>query len=501
MQKAAFTYADKTAVIDNWNKKISYSELLKFTDTVAARLRAVYQVRKGDHVAVMLYNSLEFCVAFLALNKLGAVTVPLPTKYKQPEVVSLTEKAAVNLVLCDCDFYDWFAGFEQKGIRRICVHCSEQEYGFAGWGPGQTTDLPGEGMPEDPAILMFTSGTTSFSKGALLCNYNIMHAVAAYQKIFRITPEDRTVIAIPIYHITGITALLGLFLYAGGTVWLHKQFDASRVLKCVHEEQLTFLHASPTVFFLLLGKRDSFPSLPSLRSLACGSSNMPVAAIRKLRTWLPDADFHTVYGLTETSSPATIFPGNASESPYIGSSGLPIPGLELKITNDCGEEVPDGEIGEILLRGTVILECYFRLETDAITAEGWFKTGDLGYVNPEGYLYVVDRKKDMINRGGEKICSFDVENELHMLSGIEEAAVVGIADEKYGEVPAAAIKPEKGSSLSAQEIRSLLKSRLASYQIPSQYLFLSEIPKTPNGKTDKREIRKLFIQAKENSTC
>ena len=279
---------------------------------------------------------------------------------------------------------------------------------------------------------MFTSGTTSQSKGVIIKNYSIMHAIVSYQRIFQITDRDTTLIPIPIYLVTGLVALLGLTLYAGGTVYLHKFFDAKR-------------------------EKDSFPSLPSLRLLACGSSNMSKEKLTEIHRWLPCAVFHTVYGLTETCSPATIFPGDASTSSYIGSSGLPIPGTCFCILDDSGSQMQTGQVGEIAVRGTVLLDRYYQKGTGELDEDGWLRTGDLGYFNGEGYLFIVDRKKDMINRGGEKIWSFDVENELYRLDGIDEAAVVGIPHDIYGEVPVAAVKLSPESILTDQQIQDLLK--------------------------------------------
>ena len=206
--------------------------------------------------------------------------------------------------------------------------------------------------------------------------------------------------------------------------------------------------------------------------------------------------FHTVYGLTETSSPATIFPGNACTSEYIGSSGLPIPGTVFKILDESGNEMPAGKVGEIWISGSVVLESYYKLQTDSLK-NGWLGTGDLGYITADGYLYVVDRKKDMINRGGEKIWSFDVENELYQIPGVEEAAVVGIPDEVYGEVAVAAVKKEPGAHFTEQELKDILRTRIAKYKVPAHIIFMNKIPETPNGKIDKKNIRQLFTEKTE----
>lgn len=488
--KTAQSFPDKTAIVDNYDRSCTYTDLLAKTDAFASYLYQKQNIHRNSHVALMMYNCLEFCVSFLALLKLGAVTIPLPSKYKKQEVSSLVEKTDVSCIICDQDFYKWFEDFETQGIRRIACSDIEKGYGLATYHSPET-ESPVCHDSFDDAIIMFTSGTTSQSKGVVIKNYNIMNAVATYQKILNITADDISAIPIPIYHVTGMVALLGLFIHCGGTLYLHKIFNARRVLQCVKEHNITFLHASPTVFSMLLEEKDLFPSLPTLKQFACGSSNMPKEKLTAIHNWLPHSVFHTVYGLTETTSPATIFPGDASTSPYIGSSGFPVPGTVFEIRDDNGAPLKDGQIGEIWIHGNVVLTSYYKTDTPSLK-DGWLGTGDLGYFNEKGYLFVVDRKKDMINRGGEKICSFDVENEIYKLKGVNEAAVVGIPDDVYGEVAAALVKLGPGSDLDEPKIQALLHKKIAKYKIPKRILITDEIPLTPNGKIDKRAIRKMF---------
>lgn len=485
-------YSKKTAIVDNWNHEYTYGELLIKTDVFANYLYENQKVRKKSHIGLMMYNCIEFCVAYLALLKLGAVAVPLPSKYSQGEVNSLAEKADIDGLICDSKFYDWFDNYRLKSIFRINVRDDGSGYGLA---PYQTQGkiLPlSEGRGEDEAIIMFTSGTTSKSKGAVIRNYNIMQAIASYQRVLRITENDITIIPVPIYHITGLVALLSLFIYTGGCLYLHRQFDAERVLRCVKENKITFIHSAPTVFIKLLAQREDFPSLPSLRLMACGSSNMPVEKIKELYSWLPECAFHTVYGLTETTSAGTAFPIGAAGSAFCGSSGRPMPGAEMAIWDEEGNEMPHDELGEVVIRGSFILENYLNLKTDLLTEDGWLHTGDIGYFNSEGYLYIVDRKKDMINHGGEKVPSFDVENAIYTLPQIQEAAVVGIKDEVYGEVVGAVVSLSPGAVITEDDIRQYLRTRLAKYKVPQKILLLDEVPKTPNNKIDKKAIRNLL---------
>lgn len=492
--RSARAHPNKTAIVDPRGCAYSYGRLLESVDDFAGYLYHSCGMEKGGKVAVMLYNSYEFCVSFLAANKLGCLVVPLPSKFRQKEVLSLVEKADPDCIIADEAFFGWFAPAGQAGKRLVLCRGSDVEYGFA-----HLQILPCRrpfpaAAASDPAILMYTSGTTTVSKGVVLANFNVMHAVAAYERTLGLTGEDSSIIAVPIYHVTGLVAILGLFLYMGGTIYIQKFFQAREVLSAIRQHGITFLHASPTAFFLLLQQAQDFPALPSLRSLACGSSNMPKEKIRQLHQWLPRAAFHTVYGLTETSSPGTVFPTAAALSPYIGSSGLPIPGTVFKIVGEDGRELPTGQRGEVAVKGTVVLARY-QMKLPALSDDGWLFTGDIGYFNEAGYLFLSDRKKDMINRGGEKICSYDVENELYQIPGIEEAAVVGIPDDLYGEVAAAVVQCRPESGHTEETLQGLLKTKMAGYKVPARILFVDRIPLTSNSKIDKKAIRAMFAEA------
>lgn len=502
LEKTASLYPDKTAFVDDSGRAYTYCEFKKRCIELAAYLYSRYRIGQGSHVGLMMYNCVEFCAAFMALSRLGAVAIPLPGKFKETEVLSLAERADVELVICDEAFEKWFLKY--YGTRMvITVRGVGCQYGFQeqfdGW-VNQKEDMEkllqaGTGGSFAPAVIMFTSGTTSRSKGVLLRNYNIMHAVESYRRILGITREDISVIATPIYHITGLVALLGLFLHVGGTLYLHKFFNAGRVLRDAREKQFTFIHASPTVFHLLIQEGENTPPISTLRSFACGSSNMSKSQLRRLHKWLPDSAFHTVYGLTETSSPATVFPGDAAVSERIGSSGKPIPGTWFKIVDEEGRELSFGEVGEIAVKGSVVLDSYYKQTADELQ-NGWLRTGDLGYFTEDAYLFVVDRKKDMINRGGEKIWCFDVENEIAAMEGVQDAAVVGIPDALYGETAAAVVRLDTGSSLTPEEIQNYLYRRIAKYKVPVLIKVVDKVPQTANGKTDKITIKKLLAEGK-----
>lgn len=492
-------HMEKVAVVDDEGRQYSYKKMMEMTDDFSSWLIHEFGVTRRKHVALMLYNSIEFCTTFLSLNRIGAVVVPLPTKFKMEEVHALVEKSDVEFIICDEKFEDYFEKYQQN--LNICViPDGKEKYGLETF--TSTKDLSVvEEIEEkvtdvDLALMLFTSGTTSMSKGVTIRNYNIMHAVESYHKVLGITEEDKAIIPVPIYLVTGLVAIFGLMIHIGGTVCLNRFFDAKRVLEDINKYGITFFHASPTVFTLILKERKHYPELPMLRMFACGSCNMPPEKIKMLHEWLPKSEFRTIYGLTETTSPGTVFPTDASSSPYIGSSGIPIPGSAYKIVDEEGNEVKDGEQGEILVKGSNITENYYKSKRVALEDE-WLHTGDIGWFNTEGYLYIADRKKDMINRGGEKICSYDVENKLLEMNEVEDAAVVGIPDELYGEAPAALIKLKKGTVIEEAEIKEFLKSQMASYKVPQKILFTEDIPLTENMKINKRKVRKMFSEQLE----
>lgn len=482
----------KCALADDLGRKLTYGELKEEVDQLAGCLKYRFQVKKGDQVALMAYSSCEYVTAFLAIIKLGAIAVILPTKFKEQEIHSLVERSDLKCLICDQKYEAWFEEEVRKGVALVRIALSEEAFAFDVYKKegGYPVDPP-EGGYEDVAVMMFTSGTTSQSKGVMLTNYNFMHAGKVYQTIFHVTSQDATVIPVPVYTITALSAVIGMFIYTGGTIHLQRTFRAAQVLACIRDHQLTYMHAAPTVCTFLLEEKENFPKLPSLKRIVCGGSRMPGRTIQKLHDWLPDCEYHNVYGMTETTSPGTIQPDNAVDSKEMESNGLPVPGLVYQVIDDEGKEVPSGQPGEILVSGACIMEGYYQLDTP-LYQNGWLDTGDVGYFTEDGYCYILDRKKDMINRGGEKLTSMDVEDQLYQMEGIAEAVVVGIPDETYGEVPAAMVKLEKGAAWDEAGIRQYLRSRLAKYKIPTRILFVEKIPLTPNGKVDKKRIRTMF---------
>lgn len=501
LSTTAQRFPHKVAIYAEDGNRFTYAQVRDMTDRFAGFLASEYSIGAGSRVGVLLDNGIDFITAFYATNRLGAVIVPLPGKFRRAEIEALCARADLDLVICQSEQADWF--------RELPVIATSSNTCAAGlpWtqdlssGDADTkhrlkarsllSDIPQPTIDGD-AIILFTSGTTSLSKGVVLTNMNAVHAVRSYARVLDLSSKDTTIIGVPIYHVTGMIAIIGLFIYLGGAIHIQKRMDGRPFVKEIVNSGISFVHASPTVFAMMLEQRERFPKLPSIEKMACGAAHMPVTRIAQLHEWMPQMQFRTVYGLTETCSPAFVFPCDAATSPEIGSSGLPIPGLDLMICDDDGGELPVGEVGEIVLRGANIARCYDKLESGSLTEEGWLHTGDIGRVTQGGYLYVLDRKKDMINRGGEKIWSIDVEEELRRHDDVVDACVVGVPDPFYGEVTGAAVVLRDGACLSEVELKRQLNLRLARYQIPQYFRQVHEIPLTVGSKVDKKAVRELF---------
>lgn len=483
--------ADATAIVDDWHRATSFSALLARVDALAAHLAGL-GVTRGSHVGLLMHADLEFAVALYAISKLGAVCVPIPTKYREPEVLSLMRAAKLSALVTGEEFGEWADAFGGLRVPVVWSRGVAEGYGFAGL---TGADVPAAGGPTDPVIMMFTSGTTSAAKGVVLRNYNVCHAAMVYARLMGTTPEDRCLIPIPIYHVTGLIALLVQFVYVGATTYLHRRFDARRVLEAVRDDEITYLHGSPTSFAELLPLRPEFPELPSVRAMLSGSSYEPLPAMRAFHDWMPTATFQVVYGMTETASPALLFPLDSPTSVYAGATGKPVPGVDAKIVDEDGSEVAPGETGELLLRGACVTEGYYRGVAPGPDAEGWLATGDVAYANAEGMVWVVDRKKDMINRGGEKVWCSALEEVVCELPFVSACCAAGIPDELYGEVPVAAVVAAPGTAPTERELQDALRGRIAHFKIPVHVVFVDAIPTTRGDKPDRRAVRSLVLES------
>lgn len=482
-------YHDNTAIVTHTGRSVTYSRFLEEVNRTASYLSHVHKIKKGDMIALILYNTIEFCTLLYAASRIGAAVIPVSSKCHVNEWRSLLTGLPVKVIFLD----ERLQEFEKQlynvspGTEVVITKERFTEY-------HDRADLEEETYPrsgwEDEAVLMFTSGTTTKRKAVILSNFNILNAIFSYESVLGITQKDKTIIATPIYHIIGVVSLLGLMLHCGGTVYLHLRFDPQKVLECIFKEKITFLHSTPTVFKMLLDHADKYPELPALRMALCGSANTPPSIIEKINVWLPDMSFRPVYGLTESTSVGAVSTGYTDADDKKGASGIPVPGIRMKTIREDGTETEAGEAGELLIFGSVVSDGYYGSDKKSLEKEGWLYTGDIARLTPEGCLYIIDRKKDMIIRGGEKIWSNEVENVLYEMEGIVIAALIGIPDEKYGEAAVAVVKSSR--QMTEEEIKRWVSQRLAKYKVPARVVFVDQMPRTESGKINKKVLREQY---------
>jgi long-chain acyl-CoA synthetase len=494
LKYSAMNFPSKAAIIYE-NKAYSYYDILHKVELFSNYLWNEVELRKGDKIGVLLYNSIEFVVSFLAMQKLGIVMIPFPTKYRKHEVDNLARNVKLDLVITEEAYIRYI-----ENTKKIVLEDDSDSSDYRLKYYTSEKYSPEEGDFEDTGFMMFTSGTTGISKAAIIKNYNIQHAVNSYCRIFNLNNDAKSVLAIPMYNVTGLVGTFSVILKVSGTLYSYKKFEGSVVYNRIVNDKITFYHGSPTVLKNIIGAASGKTPCHSLKIISCGSSNMPIMDISLLKEIFPEAEFRTIYGLTETTSPAAIFPEDANSSKYIGSSGIVIPGMELKVIDDNGNDLGAGHNGEICIRGTNVMTQYIPENFGLIDKVGWLRTGDIGYINDEGYLYVLDRKKDIVNRGGEKIYCFEVEKLIYDLSieNIKEVAVIGINDELYGEVPIAVISTFNNLPINQERIYEYLKKNLAKYKVPVKIYQVEEVLKSESNKIDKKALKKIFNEKKEN---
>ncbi len=504
-------------------ERLTYAEFVARVRRLAGLLRDDCGVRQGDRVALLLVNGLPLAVAVFAVAWLGAVAVPLNTKQKAAELSLCLTDAAPRALLLNPDWWAAAAsGVAAAGVEHLVV---TRDAAFpvkaataVGLPPADALvledrlaapDCPVAAEPalvkeHDAALLLYTSGTTGRPKGAVISHWNLANAVVTYQRTLDVGTGDRTVIAVPMFHVTGLIAQFLLLTHAGGCSVVLPAFDAGALLDALQAERATFFHAAPTVYLMLLRHAGHAAyRLDAWRTAVAGGSATPAEVVRELRAWLPQLRFHTAYGLTETSSPAVVMPAVPERERRLlsGSCGLPIPVAECKVVGTGGQELGPGEAGELLLRGATVAEGYWAnpAATRATFAGGWLRTGDVARIDAGGWVHLLDRLKDMINRGAEKVYSIEVEDVLHAHPDVVEAAVIGIPDPLYGETVKAVVVARPGSGLDEAAVRRWVAERLAGYKVPSAVAFLAALPRNPNGKVQKGLLRSNEARRTEHS--
>jgi fatty-acyl-CoA synthase len=475
------------------DETLTYAELDRRAARTAAGLLRL-GLGRGDVVAVLLYNCPEFLETMFAVARLGAIFMPMNWRLAGEELAYIAGHAGAKLVVSEPELAT-LAEAAQKALAGARV------VGVGGTAPGWTAFESlregGQAPPvadvaaDDVHRLMYTSGTTARPKGVMITYANLYWKNIAHVVEFGLTGADRGLACGPLYHVGALDLTSTTVLYAGGTLEIHRKFEAERALDAFERRGISNVWLAPSMVNQIL----AHPSLEGrdlsgVRLIIDGGEKMPLPFIERLLRAFPGAWFADAYGLTETVSGDT-FLDKRTTVRKIGSVGKPCVHLEVAIWDERDRPAPAGALGEIVLRGPKVFKGYWK-DPDATASAfrgGWFHTGDIGYLDDEGFLYIVDRKKDMIVSGGENIASLEVERALYEHPAVLEAAVVGSPDPRWGEVPVAFVVCRPGAATTEPDLQEFCRARLAKFKVPRAVRFIDVLPRNPSGKVLKRVLR------------
>jgi len=458
-----------------------------------ARMLAAKGVGKGDVVSLLLPNSVEYVIAYFACWQIGALAGPINSLLKSQEIAYVISNSEARALLVNSEFLPLIETIrdELTTLRAIVIFDDEADATREEiTGADPTVEIE----QDHEAIIIYTSGTTGKPKGCLLTHGNVSANARQISSWLGFSAKDRLLTIMPLFHMNAVSVTTMSALYAGGSTVVSPKFSASRFWQIISDYQVTSFGSVATMLSMLLSTYpDGVPrelKTNQLRFAMCGSAPVPAEVLRRF-----EETFNCLvvegYGLSESTCRSTFNPPDQRRRP--GSCGVPI-GNEMRVVDEEDREVPDGELGEIVLRGENILKGYYKNDAanEAAFRNGWFHTGDIGYRDADGFYYIVDRKSDMIIRGGENIYPREIDEVLYQHPDIAAAAAVGVKDELYGEEVAAVVVLKPGANTTAQEVIDYCKARLADFKCPKTVHFVEDIPKGPTGKLLKRELAKML---------
>ncbi|MCL5961165.1 MAG: long-chain-fatty-acid--CoA ligase [Chloroflexi bacterium] len=456
-------------------------------------------VKPGDVVCQLLPNSATFLFNLFGTAKVGAALSPLNIMFRGEEIKYQINDCGAVVLFTSKEFLPVVAPIRDqlKTLRHIIL--------IDGEAPGYLTydDFLAKGSidtpevqvdPLDTVLMIYTSGTTGFPKGVMLTHKAFLADSRQFAQAMKLTSDDRAMLILPLFHVNGLMVTTVAPLLVGGSIVVRQKFVQEEFWPAIEQYRPTYFSAVPTIYFRLLNDpAGSKADVSSLRCGVCGAAPMPVEVFRQFEEKF-DLKIIEGYGLTEGSCCSTVNPIDGERK--IGSIGFPLPGQEVKIVDDDDNELPSGQVGEIVIRGDNLMKGYFgKPEATAETIKnGWLHSGDVGFTDNEGYIYIVDRKKDMIIRGGENIYPKEVENFLYTHPKVLEAAVIGVPDAALGEQVKACIALKPGETASAEEIIDFCKQGMARYKAPKYVEFFESLPKNAVGKITKPALRDMALK-------
>jgi len=483
----------KAAVVVDGGETLSYTTLDDRCRRFAGFLRSRVVV-PGERVVILLQNVPEFVIAYFGTIAAGCVAVPVNYRLSPAEVGYILSDCSASLVVTSGERFGKVAGEEgARGVRDwlLVDGGGEGSIPFAAALAANPVPVPEPVAPGDVAVLLYTSGTTGFPKGAMISHRNTLFNVDSCLATLGYEEEDVGLLTLPLFHVTGLHSQLVALLACGATVVLQKEYDTKQVLELIARHRVTALFLVPAIYKLLTLREDADRcDLSSVRIAAYGGAPMSPETVLAIRKILP-ARLHNCYGLTECSSLGTVLPADLALT-RSDTVGLPVPGTAAEVRGPAGDLLSPGEPGELHLCGPHIVQGYFGApeKTREAIRDGWFRTGDIARIDSEGLVTILDRAKDMINRGGEKVYGLEVENVLYSYPGVAEAAVFGISHPVFGEVPASCVIPLPGSNVDPEGLIVFCRGRLADYKVPVSVRVVDRIPRNPAGKVLKKELRR-----------
>ena len=475
-------------------RRLRWRDVASQSAQVAAGLRDK-GLQRGDRIALLLGNRIEFVLSMFAAAHLGLVTVLLSTRQQKPELAYVLADCGAKLLIHEADLADRLpdpvdvpALFHRIAVDDDAIASQFPE--LADCAPLQQAADVGE---EDTAMILYTSGTTGRPKGAMLAHCNVVHSAMLFEACMQLTAADRSIAAVPLAHVTGVVANIMSMARCAGSLIILPEFKAAAFLKLAARERITHSLMVPAMYNLCLLQADfASHDLSAWRIGGYGGAPMPVATIEKLGVTIPGLKLINAYGATETTSPSTMMPGELTAS-HIDSVGLPCPGTRILVMDGEGRELPRGEIGEIFIGGAQVIRGYWN--NPKATAEsftgGFWHSGDLGAIDAQNFVRVFDRQKDMINRGGLKIYSAEVESVLAAHPAVVESAILAKPCPVLGERVHAVIVVRE--EVSGEALRAFCAKRLSDYKVPETVVLTTEaLPRNANGKVMKRQLREAL---------
>jgi long-chain acyl-CoA synthetase len=479
VERAAKSFPDHPAILFEGNQ-LTYSELNARTNRITNALKA-HGLTRGDRVALYLPNIPEFAICYLAVMKAGGIAVSINSMFKSDEVKYVIDDSEAKVIFSVGDLTQNIP--ECPSLQQI-VKCEKLDH----WLGQASYDAESINMDQnEPAVLLYTSGTTGFPKGATLSHGNVISNIESTVHHAGYTHNDRMILFLPLFHVFGQNFIMNATFSAGGTIVMHRRFVLDQVLDSIQRDRVTMFFAVPTIYINLLNADLSQNNLSSIRYYFSAAATMPEEISRR---WTESFGqrIYEGYGLTE-SSPFACY--NHDSHHKFGSVGTAIKNFQLKIVDPDDNEVPAGKWGEICIKGPGVMLGYWRKpqESEYALRNGWLHSGDIGMMDQEGYVFIMDRVKDMINAAGFKIWPAEIEQFLYRHHAIKEVAVYGVPDPIKGEIVKAAIVLKQGATITSDEIIAYCRERIAAYKVPTAIEFMNELPKSPAGKILKRVLR------------